>query len=57
MQVIQVKFPYFQKFNSGAAGKNRTYDLFITNEVHYHCATAATVTKIRNLGLSMSHYI
>lgn len=25
----------------GAASGNRTYDLFITNEVHYHCAIAA----------------
>ena len=26
---------------SGAANKNRTYYLFITNEVHYQCAIAA----------------
>ena len=29
--------------SSGATGENRTRDLFITNEVHYHCATGAKI--------------
>ena len=33
----------------GAGEQNRTADLFITNEVHYHCATPACHSKTSNI--------
>lgn|GEM_PF-2434143 len=43
--------PYHREIKqnvSGAVGENRTHDLFITNEVHYHCATTARLIRPEN---------
>lgn len=34
---------------NGAASGNRIHDLFITNEVHYHCAIAAEMVAKEGL--------